>query len=89
MLKFFFDFKPMDKYSLNWIAIFNETALLFSYLFMYLFTDFVKSVEFRYSVIGRAYIYYEFGIFAVNLTLISFGLGTDILYNIRARKYKK
>jgi hypothetical protein len=55
MISFLITVKPFSEPFLNRIEIFNETALLTSSYFMFLFTDFVEDVELR-SKLGWAYI---------------------------------
>jgi hypothetical protein len=55
MISFLIRVKPFSEPFLNRIEIFNETALLASSYFMFLFTDFVEDVELR-SKLGWAYI---------------------------------
>jgi hypothetical protein len=55
MISFLITVKPLSEPFLNRIEIFNETALLTSSYFMFLFTDFVEDVELR-SKLGWAYI---------------------------------
>jgi hypothetical protein len=55
MISFLITVKPFSEPFLNRIEIFNETALLTSSYFMFLFTDFVEDVELR-SKLGWAFI---------------------------------
>ena len=48
IIKFLFDHKPMNSRLLNWFEILNETFTLFITYFMFLFTDFILDVEYRY-----------------------------------------
>ena len=70
----------MDKDSLNWFAVFNEIALLFSNVFMFLFSDYIGDVEFRYDCIGNLYIYYGSIVFGINFLLIFIGMGIDVIW---------
>ena len=47
-VRFYFDKKPMLTPTLNKIELINEISQLFSNYFMFLFTDFIGDVEFRY-----------------------------------------
>ena len=89
MLKFLFEYKPMDRYSLNWIAIFNEISLLFSNFFMFLFSDFIGNVEFRYNFVGMAYIDYLLISFRINFILIFIGTGLDAIFKLKKKNHDK
>jgi hypothetical protein len=89
MIKYQLDFSPMDKPSLNQFAWLNEISLLFSHYFMFLFTDFIGNVEFRYNFIGRMYIYYVSLTFALNFILIGYNLGKEILSIQLKKNYQK
>ena len=81
--------KPMNCTSLNHFAWFNEVVLLFSFYALFLFTDFVGDVEFRYNVVGKAFIQYVSGAFGINFLLISVGMAGDIMRSLKKSKYTK
>ena len=87
MIKFFVDFRPMNQAFLNRCEIFNEVSLLFIYYFMFLFTDFIPDVEFRYTL-GFCFIYIVGAVFSVNLILVIYSMIWTISYDIR-KKYAK
>jgi hypothetical protein len=55
MISFIISVKPLSEPYLNIMEIFNESTLLVSSYFMFLFTDFVEDPELR-SKLGWAYI---------------------------------
>ena len=55
---------------------------------MFLFTDYLE-VEFRYTVIGKLYIFYVGFIFFINFLLISIGMTTDILKELKKQRHKR
>jgi len=79
----------MNCTSLNHFAWFNEVVLLFSFYALFLFTDFVGDVEFRYNVVGKAFIQYVSGAFGVNFLLISVGMASDIIRSLKKSKHSK
>ena len=89
MIKFFFDYKPMNAAFLNRCEIFNEISLLFIYYFMFLFTDFIPDVEFRYSL-GFYFIYLVGFVFSINLLLVIYSMLAAIILGVRTKyaKYK-
>ena len=88
MIKFFFDFKPMNQAFLNQFEIFNEISLLFIYYFMFLFTDFIPDVEFRYTL-GFYFIYLVGAVFFINLVLVIYSMIYAIYFDIRKKYAKK
>jgi hypothetical protein len=71
MISFLITVKPFSEPFLNRIEIFNESALLTSSYFMFLFTDFVEDVELR-SKLGWAYIGIVAAIIGVNWACMIF-----------------
>ena len=69
MIKFLFDYKPMNSRLLNGFEIVNETFTLFITYFMFLFTDFILDVEYRYKL-GYRFIAFISFIFLVNVSLV-------------------
>ena len=67
MISFIISVKPMSEPYLNKMEIFNESTLLTSSYFMFLFTDFVDDVNMR-SKVGWAYI----GVIGV-MIVVNFG----------------
>ena len=77
----------MNCKSLNRFAWFNEVVLLFSFYALFLFTEFVGDVEFRYNVLGKTFIQYIIGVFVINFLLISAGMGNDVVRSAKKSKY--
>ena len=77
IIRFYFDKKPMLTSTLNKIELLNEIFQLFSNYFMFLFTDFIGDVEFRYQI-GYWFIGYVSLVFLVNLSIIVADMFTDI-----------
>ena len=88
MIKFLFDIKPMKNKFLNQCEIFNEVSLLFIYYIMFLFTDFIPDVEFRYTL-GFYFIYLVGSVFLVNLTLVIYSMVYAIWFDIMKKRAKR
>ena len=88
MIKFFFDFKPMNQAFLNQFEIFNEISLLFIYYFMFLFTDFIPDVEFRYTL-GFYFIYLVGSVFFINLVLVIYSMMYAIYFDFMKKRARK
>lgn len=86
-IKYLIDNSPMERTGLNRFAFFNEICLLFSFYFIFLFTDFITDVEFRYNFIGSAFIQYVSIIFGINFLLICYGMALDICISIKKKRY--
>ena len=71
MISFLITVKPFSEPFFDRIEIFNETALLVSTYFMFLFTDFVEDAQLR-SKLGWAYIGIIAAMIAVNWACMLF-----------------
>ena len=69
MLKFLFDYRPMDTRFLNILEITNEIFTLFFYYFMFLFSQWVPYPELRYRA-GFVFMYYMIFIVSMNIVII-------------------
>ena len=69
MIKFLFDYKPLNSPLLNRFEIINEIFTLFITYFMFLFTDFIPDVEYR-NKLGYKFIALVSLIFFVNVLLV-------------------
>lgn len=70
VIKFLFHYKPFNSRLLNTFEILNEIFVLFISYFMFLFTDFVPDVEYRFEL-GYRFIAFTGLICFVNVMLIS------------------
>jgi hypothetical protein len=86
IIRFYFNKKPMLTPSLNKIELLNEIFQLFSNYFMFLFTDFIGDVEFRYQI-GYSFIGYVSIVFLINLSIIVGDMFTDIRHKSNKKKY--
>ena len=55
---------------------------------MFLFSDFIGDVEFRYNFIGNYYIYYGSMVFGINFLLIFIGMGCDVIEFAKKKNHK-
>jgi len=85
--KYLADSMPMEAKYLNQLELMNEITMLYFNYFFFLFTDFVGSVETRYSM-GKLYIYFSLAVISINVSLISFSIFVDKLYDSRVKKAK-
>lgn len=88
MIKFMFDYKPMNSRLLNGFEIVNETFTLFITYFMFLFTDFILDVEYRYKL-GYRFIAFVGFIFFVNVALVFYDMVRSSTIQGKRKKYKK
>ena len=83
-IHYFTNHKPMNSRILNRIEIINEMALLFSSYFMFIFTDWILDIEFRYYL-GFFFMYFLIMTLAINFIIIGFemaqGLGAAFMRN--------
>ena len=85
--KYLADSMPMEAKYLNQLELMNEITMLYFNYFFLLFTDFVGSVETRYST-GKFYMYFSIAVICINVSLISFSIFVDSLYDFRVKKAK-
>jgi hypothetical protein len=83
ILFFYINVQPFKTRFLNRIEILNEIGYLSTNYFMFLFTDFINDIEFRYQV-GKAQIYMVICIFTFNLVLI----GAEMFDDFKKMFYK-
>ena len=88
IIRFYFDKKPMLTPTLNKIELLNEIFQLFSNYFMFLFTDFIGDVEFRYQI-GYSFIGYVSMVFLINLSIIVADMFTDIRLKSNQKAHDK
>ena len=88
MIKFLFDYKPMNSRLLNGFEIVNETFTLFITYFMFLFTDFILDVEYRYKL-GYRFIAFISFIFLVNVSLVFYDMVRSSIIQGKRKKYQK
>ena len=85
--KYLSDSMPMEFKYLNQLELTNEVTMLYFNYFLFLFTDFVGSVETRYLV-GKYYIYFSLAVICINVSMISVSIFIDNLYDQRVKKAK-
>ena len=88
MIKFLFDYKPMNTRLLNSFEIINETFTLFITYFMFLFTDFVPDVEYRYKL-GYRFIAFVSFIFFINVLLVFVDITRSAKIEYKRKAYWK
>ena len=86
MVKFLFDYRPLNSRLLNGFEIINEIFTLFITYFMFLFTDFVPDVEYRYKL-GYRFIALVAFIFAINVILVFVDMIRSVIIQGKRAKY--
>ena len=74
--------------NLNRIELLNEIFQLFSNYYMFIFTEWVGQIEFRYDV-GYSLIAYIAMVFLVNITIIMSDMVTDIYRKRKRSNWEK
>jgi hypothetical protein len=88
IIKFLFDYKPLNSRLLNGFEIVNETFTLFITYFMFLFTDFILDVEYRYKL-GYRFVAFVGFIFFVNVALVFIDMVRSAKIQGKRTKYQK